>query len=114
LVSRLVRLLFVFCLITSLVTPSSQAQSPLLEEKHAKASVVCKSCHGEDNTAKVAMGICISCHGDYAQLAEKTKKVAPNPHDSHLGAAECSACHHIHKSSEDGCRTCHTWGFKTP
>jgi fumarate reductase flavoprotein subunit len=93
----------------------AQTPPPLLLDKHTKADIECKACHGTTEPPKaVGMDVCISCHGAYEQLAEKTKKVAPNPHDSHLGEAECSTCHHIHKPSEDGCRACHEWGYKTP
>ena len=96
-------------------TFSLSQSPPLLLDKHTKADLECKSCHGAAEPPKaVGMDVCISCHGAYQKLAEKTKKVAPNPHDSHLGEVECSTCHHIHKPSEDGCRACHEWGYKTP
>jgi len=55
--------------------------------------------------------VCTKCHGDQAKVAEKTIKVIPNPHESHLGNVKCGLCHHGHKQSEDYCSTCHDLGY---
>ena len=40
-------------------------------------------------------------------LAAKTKGDKFNPHDSHMGRVECTACHSMHKKSQFICRDCH-------
>jgi hypothetical protein len=92
------------------------ADSPLLADKHKKIGVDCQSCHQENPPGKTTpMQVCLECHGgDYAKLAEQTKKVAPNPHDSHLGSAKCEFCHHGHKPSEYYCAQCHILDSKVP
>ena len=87
-----------------------------LADKHKNAGIECGTCHKENPPGKsVPMQICLECHGgDYAKLAEQTKKVAPNPHDSHLGNAECEFCHHAHRPSEYYCSKCHILDSKVP
>jgi hypothetical protein len=54
----------------------SQSPPPLLLDKHTKADIECKACHGTTATPKaVGMDVCISCHGTYQKLAEKTKSL---------------------------------------
>jgi fumarate reductase flavoprotein subunit len=86
----------------------------LLGDKHKKADM-CEECH-KDGSPKgnVIADICFKCHIGYSKLAERTNKITPNPHESHLGYLECVACHHIHKLSEDYCGECHKFGFKVP
>lgn len=114
----MIRLILLFSLATVLfsgVFSFAQPSPPLLIDKHTNADVECKACHGAADAPKpVEMDVCIGCHGAYEKLAEQTKMVVPNPHDSHLGKAACATCHHIHKPSEDGCRACHEWGYQTP
>jgi fumarate reductase flavoprotein subunit len=92
------------------------AESSNLGDKHKNAGVDCKSCHKEAPPSYlVPMQICLECHGgDYEKLAEQTTKVAPNPHDSHLGKAPCEFCHHAHKPSEYYCAKCHILDSKVP
>jgi len=92
------------------------AESSFLAGKHKNAGVDCESCHKENPPSKpVPMPICLECHGgDYEKLAEQTTKVAPNPHDSHLGKAQCEFCHHAHKPSEYYCAKCHILDSKVP
>jgi len=93
----------------------SQTPSPQLVDTHTKAGSTCTSCHpGGTPSNKVGMSVCAECHGNYAKVAIKTLAVAPNPHESHLGEVECTVCHHAHKPSEDGCRSCHDFGYKVP
>jgi hypothetical protein len=104
-------------LFTSFYFPLSFAGAapPFLVDKHKVAGIGCDGCH-KDNQAKdrVPTAVCTACHGDQAKLAERTQKVIPNPHDSHLGNVECGLCHHGHKKSEDYCGTCHEFNFKVP
>jgi len=92
------------------------AEPSLLADRHKSAGIDCEACHKENPPAKlVPMQVCLGCHGgDYAKLAEQTKKVAPNPHDSHLGEAPCELCHHAHKPSEYYCANCHILDSKVP
>jgi hypothetical protein len=96
---------------------SSPAAGPsFLADRHKKGGIDCEGCHPEKPPGKlVPMQVCLGCHGgEYAKLAEQTKKVTPNPHDSHLGAAACEFCHHAHKPSEYYCANCHMLDSKVP
>jgi len=92
------------------------AELSLLADKHKSAGIDCESCHQEKPPGKpVPMEICLGCHGgDFAKLADQTKKVAPNPHDSHLGNVPCEFCHHLHRPSEFYCSKCHLLDSKVP
>jgi hypothetical protein len=94
----------------------AQGQGPFLADRHQAKGLNCATCHKENPPkAAVPSEICGQCHGDYAKLAEKTSAVQPhNPHDSHLGEVACDQCHHGHKTSENACGQCHTFGFKVP
>jgi hypothetical protein len=84
------------------------AEPALLVDKHKAAGIACDGCHKEAPPAKsVAMPVCLTCHGTYAALAEKTGKVNPNPHDSHMGELGCEQCHRIHKPPVNACARCH-------
>jgi hypothetical protein len=92
-----------------------EAAPSFLGDKHKVAGIGCGDCHKE-NPPKglVPTGVCTKCHGDQAKLAERTHKVIPNPHDSHLGNQKCELCHHAHKPSEDHCSNCHEFDYKVP
>jgi hypothetical protein len=92
------------------------AEPSFLADRHKNAGIDCEACHKENHPAKlVPMQVCLGCHGgDYAKLAEQTEKVAPNPHDSHLGEAQCEFCHHAHRPSEYYCANCHMLDSKVP
>ena len=86
-----------------------------LADKHKITGVACGGCHKENPPKnKVPTVICNECHGDQAKLANRTQKVIPNPHESHLGEVECELCHHAHKPSEDYCGSCHEFSYKVP
>lgn len=54
--------------------------------------------------------MCLSCHGQtYQALAESTKKITPNPHDSHMGEVQCDACHQWQGKSRLMCSDCHSF-----
>ena len=58
---------------------------------------------------------CLSCHGPYDKLADKTDgKGAHNPHSSHQGDLSCDSCHHVHKESQNYCSQCHQFEFDVP
>ncbi len=91
------------------------AQQSFLADKHRTASIACEDCHKESPPREqVATAICNKCHGDLAKIAERTKKVIPNPHESHLGNVKCELCHHTHRPSEDYCSNCHEFNYKVP
>jgi len=96
--------------------PAGAAGPSFLADRHKSAGIDCEACHKENPPAKlVPMPVCLGCHGgDYTKLAEQTNKVAPNPHDSHLGKAPCELCHHAHKPSEYYCVNCHILDSKVP
>jgi hypothetical protein len=88
---------------------------PFLADKHQSLGIACDQCHKENPPKeKVPTEVCMGCHGGYDQLPELTKKVIPNPHESHNGNLPCEACHHAHKASENQCLSCHDFNFKVP
>jgi hypothetical protein len=84
------------------------AQGPFLADRHGAKGMNCVTCHKESPPAeKAPSAACIGCHGDNKKVAEKTAKLYPNPHESHLGEVDCQTCHHAHKASELSCAACH-------
>ncbi len=91
------------------------AEPSLLLDKHKVAGISCEGCHKENPPKEqVPTPVCIECHGNQEKIAEKSRHVTPNPHDSHLGALKCELCHHAHRPSENYCGTCHEFNFKVP
>jgi uncharacterized CHY-type Zn-finger protein len=92
-----------------------EAAPSFLADKHNAAGIVCGGCHKENPPKEwVPTAVCIKCHGDQAKVAERTQKVIPNPHESHLGNVKCELCHHAHKPSQDHCSNCHEFDYKVP
>ena len=92
-----------------------KAAASFLADKHRIAGTACDGCHKENPPKEqVPTSVCNKCHGDQTKIAEKTLKVIPNPHDSHLGNQRCELCHHAHKPSEDHCSNCHEFDYKVP
>ena len=92
-----------------LTAPASAADMMM---KHAAKGVSCEACHktkAPNGAAKASS--CNACHS-YGDLAKKTEKVNPNPHDSHAGEIRCTLCHKEHKVSENYCIQCHATGDK--
>jgi hypothetical protein len=88
------------------------AEPSFLGDKHKVAGITCDGCHKENPPKeRVSTAVCTKCHGDQAKVAQRTQKVIPNPHDSHLENVKCELCHHAHKRSEDYCITCHDFGY---
>lgn len=57
---------------------------------------------------------CLSCHGDYDSLAEKTADLGDyNPHNSPHGQLNCNECHKGHSEQVDTCGQCHPNGGQT-
>ena len=81
----------------------------------------CQSCHGTNAVTaanvpddEIAInGKCMSCHGDYKKLADKSKHF--DPHNSHLSdrsPINCTACHTAHAKPKLVCNDCHTFNIK--
>ncbi|MGZ3512522.1 MAG: cytochrome c3 family protein [Thermodesulfobacteriota bacterium] len=105
------------CLLNSFYLPFSflEAAPSFLSDKHKVAGISCEGCHKEDPPKdQVPTPVCYGCHGDQAKLANRTQKVIPNPHESHLGEVKCELCHHAHKPSKNYCSTCHEFNFEVP
>lgn len=118
-----------FCAACHIVQPyvETWADSNHLAHTHKQLGIPCQSCHARTIGAlvsevvstvrqtyddplseiKVPQGDCFRCHGDYETLAERTKDLIQNPHDSHWGALDCGVCHKMHKDSIDYCAQCH-------
>lgn len=85
-----------------------------LRSHHAGQEVSCADCHGDELPelgAEPDTDVCLTCHKGYAALTENTEsRMVPeqNPHQSHLGAIDCSVCHHAHAASRSYCLECHT------
>ena len=89
------------------------ATRPLLADTHKAAGLDCLQCHKEKPGTPVETATCKSCHTDI-EKGEKAKSGLPNPHDAHMPFPDCAQCHHIHKTSENQCDNCHSFGFKIP
>jgi fumarate reductase flavoprotein subunit len=95
--------------------PTLAAEGAFLADKHKDRGTDCSGCHKKDLPKQdVPMAVCVGCHGDYRKVAAKTDKLDPNPHESHLGAAECRKCHQAHKPSVNACNECHEFDMKVP
>ncbi len=90
--------------------------SEFLADRHGKYGVSCSGCHKETPPAKkVKTAQCQTCHGDYAQLAERTKTMTPNNvHANHLGDLDCRECHTGHEKDKLVCAECHNFKFSMP
>ena len=75
---------------------------------HAK--LPCSTCHKNEMTAP-PKETCLSCHGSYDKLAERTAKLTPNPHFSHRGEEDCTNCHSLHGKSRLECNDCHSFNL---
>ena len=92
-----------------------EAAPSFLADKHKVAGISCEGCHKENPPkGQVPTLVCNKCHGDQEKIAEKTRNIIPNPHESHLGNVKCELCHHAHKPSEDHCSNCHEFDYKVP
>jgi hypothetical protein len=104
-------------LFNSFYSPFSfvEAAPSFLADKHKVAGISCGACHKENlPKGQVPTEVCLKCHGDQSKVAEKTRMIIPNPHESHLGNLKCELCHHSHKPSENYCSTCHEFDYKVP
>lgn len=80
-----------------------------IKGKHASEGLQCADCHKTDKPAAAAgVEVCLECHGGYDKVAELTRALHGNPHDSHLGKMQCLKCHRVHAPSEILCLECHS------
>jgi len=95
---------------------AAAASDVVLADVHAKKQVNCDACHGmggnvvDDNEQPVNMN-CVRCHGALSEVAKKATGHI-NPHKSHLGEINCTACHHGHAASKPYCLNCHDFAMK--
>ena len=84
---------------------------------HGLNDVSCKDCHGNSaNIGPVKKEVCLDCHGSVDEVANATKGMDPDPHNSpHYGKdLDCDLCHHQHSMSENFCSQCHEWELLVP
>lgn len=99
---------------TGLVSPAI-AQSPEFKQRHGQSGIACTTCHGTDFSAGVPVATCLTCHGSYEALAERSRRVVPNPHaPHHLGEVRCGQCHKEHRASVLFCNRCHIFDGDVP
>lgn len=123
-----------FCANCHVVAPyyDSYASGDLLDSLHREAGLVCVDCHSytlsnlwEESMSNLSgdfqtplaerelgtKALCLSCHDSYEALAETSKEVEHNPHDTHLGEIDCYFCHKIHRQPANYCLECHPQGW---
>lgn len=91
------------------------ADAPTLADRHAKLGLKCEQCHAvpiPQPESKVKNQACLACHQSYDALAQKTEKLDPNPHKTHLGNVRCSDCHSGHGQARLMCNDCHKFDLK--
>lgn len=97
----------IFGLLASTAVQAADAHK-FLADRHAERGVQCTGCHKGAPSADVDMTMCLQCHGGtYAELAKRTESEDINPHDTHLGEAQCVTCHRGHKPPQLSCDACH-------
>ena len=91
-------------------TYSQGEKASFLAGGHMKMGLNCATCHDSDKVSDSETEInakCTMCHNP-ADVAKKTEKEGmPNPHKSHLGDVQCTACHSGHNPSVAYCSNCH-------
>lgn len=88
-----------------------------LSHIHQLCGVACDHCHQTPGSAKpLNTGQCLACHDSREQVAQATRGLEPNPHNSpHYGVdLDCDLCHHQHARSENFCAQCHEWKLHVP
>jgi len=106
------------------------AKGDFLADMHMGKGIECSSCHGSkivvDDNETIVNKNCIECHGsldkmaltqkavEEDQLSGKNEEEGINPHKSHLGKINCTACHHGHTTSWTYCLGCHSFNLKIP
>lgn len=87
-----------------------QAKSDSLANFHSEMDG-CETCHTKPRKVSDSETYenmqCKSCHGDYADLANK--ELHFDPHTSHLGDINCTSCHKGHEAPKFQCNNCHSF-----
>ena len=105
----------IICAMAFALVFSSVQAAGTTADRHVARGTACETCHvANDTSAPVRKGACLACHGSYEKLAERTKKVDPNPHYNHLIDVGCLECHQGHKQSVNMCSSCHNIHYKVP
>jgi hypothetical protein len=110
-----ITLLTAICL--TLLSTTSSGTGPVKTSKHKKyAELTCNDCHLKTKPEPLTTEQCLSCHGSLEKVAEATKDLDPDPHNSpHYGPElDCDLCHHEHSVSENFCAQCHEWELTVP
>lgn len=77
---------------------------------HTKKGLDCAACHTTNVISDSETEInkqCAICHGSLEQMGTKTSSQTPNPHKSHIGQMQCTACHSGHVPGVAYCTNCH-------
>lgn len=85
-----------------------------LADFHVQQGAKCEVCHQEQApkpNSRVNPQNCLACHKSFEAVAERTNKLEPNPHNSHLGEVPCSDCHQGHKEYKNMCNDCHQFNW---
>ncbi|HET6514041.1 MAG TPA: flavocytochrome c [Thermodesulfovibrionales bacterium] len=104
------------------------AKGDFLADMHKGKGIECSACHGDkisvDDNETVVNKKCTECHGSQMALMQKSvgedqlpegkEGEGMDPHKSHLGKINCTACHHGHTASWTYCLGCHNFDLKIP
>lgn len=116
---RVILLLGLMVLMLPVAALQAATEGATLAELHKAKQIGCADCHGTtkkivvDDSEQAVNRNCSGCHGDLTSLAAKAKGHI-NPHQSHLGQINCTACHSGHGRSQAYCLKCHTYTMPIP
>lgn len=85
-------------------------KASFLAGAHNQKGISCQMCHTTDKVSDSETEInkqCVMCHEPNALVKKTEKPHQPNPHKSHLGDVQCTACHSGHMPSVAYCTNCH-------
>lgn len=105
------KFLLFFALMALVAANGVSAADKFGADRHVARGVQCEMCHGPDkaNPEYPDENTCMKCHPK-AAVAEKTKKLNPNPHAApHNG--DCTLCHLQHEPAVNYCDQCHKFEF---
>ena len=87
---------------------STIAETWKWQQFHIDNGVKCNACHKSNVNDYVNNDQCLKCHKSYDALAEKTKDMEINVHQSaHFKNLECTSCHTSHTELKVFCEDCH-------
>ena len=85
-------------------------KASFLAGAHNQKGISCQMCHTTDKVSDSETEInkqCVMCHEPNALVKKTEKPHQPNPHKSHLGDVQCTACQSGHTPSVAYCTNCH-------